>query len=144
MSYELTPADERKLAVRLARSAIERACKDTVTARQLEELDGVPCATLSQEIYKRGLLMLTEIAATADFVSYDEQGQENLRRPDYPARLKALEILMTTRTKEAELLIEANERLAAKGGNGGRMVRARVLTEAQIAQMEQLNRDGAP
>lgn len=141
--YELTHHDERKMAVRLARSAIEKACKDSVLRQQLEDLDGVPVATLSQEIYKAGLLKLIEIAQTADYVKFDEDGEVVARTPNEPVRLKALEILMQTRVAEAKLLIEAQASLDAKQGQRVGMLRAQVVTPAELARIEELTRADA-
>lgn len=95
--YTPTPKEERNNAMRLARSAIREACKDSLLAGQLEQLDGVPTTTLSQEIYKVSLLQLLDIASNAKH----DDGE-----PHYTARLKAHEILSTMRMKEAELLME--------------------------------------
>lgn len=131
-SYRLSVHDERKNAVRLARSAIEKACKDTVVRGQLEALDGVPCGTLSQEIYKVGLLQLVDISTNASHV---DPNDDTNKQPNWPVRLKALEILMQMRMKEAELLIAASEKQGA-GGLRNTPIRAQVLTQAEVDAME--------
>lgn len=95
--YEPTQDEQRGNALRLCRDAIKSACRDSVVAQQLEQLDGVPTTTLSQEIYKVSLLQLLDIASNAKH----DDGE-----PHYVARLKAHEILSSMRMKEAELLIE--------------------------------------
>lgn len=95
--YAPSDAERRQNAMRLCRDAIKQACRDSVLAEQLEQLDGVPTTTLSQEIYKVSLLQLAEIGSNAN----DPDG-----KPNYPARLKAHEILSNMRMREAELIIE--------------------------------------
>lgn len=140
--YELSVVDQRKNAVRLARSAIEKACSDSARAKQLAELEDVPCTTLMQEIYKAAGLELVSIATSAEIVHTDQAGNVE-RAPNYPARLKALEILADQRIREGELLIkmgEAQQGSDAKGGGSMRSVRAVVMTEAEVRRMEEMTR----
>lgn len=134
-----TVHDQRKNAVRLARDAIARATRDAYRAEQLEELDGLPVTTLTQELYKVGLLELVRISTTAEHVSEDADGNES-RRPDYNTRLRALECLMDLRIREGELLLKAGEQSAATSG-GSKFVEARVVTEDDLAKLEAMHRE---
>jgi hypothetical protein len=141
-----TPREARNNALRLVRSAIMQACKDSVIAGQLELLDGVPTNTLSQEIYKVGLLQLLDIASNAERVHVNEDGDEISRTPDYKARLRAHEILANMRMKEAELLIEcqrlglhaAAEQKPASGVEN-LLTREEAVAELQRRRREQLH-----
>jgi hypothetical protein len=102
--YEPTESEQRKNALRLCRDAIKQACRDSVIAQQLEQLDGVPVTTLNQEAYKINLLKLLDIASNATR-KWESRG-ELVEAPDYTARLKAHEIIANLQVREAELLIE--------------------------------------
>lgn len=141
--FELTEDDARRNAARLARDAVRTACKDSIVARMVDNLDDVPCTTISQEVYKVALLQLAEIASGAEQDDMDDAGVV-VKRPNYPARLKALEILMNARHHEAEVLVKLQEvgiKMQQKSGAaGGQFVRARVVTAEQLRELEAKHR----
>lgn len=130
---KLAEHDARKNAARLARDAMKSAIRTSWLNEQVDALDGVPVTTLSQEIYKAGLLKLMELA--------DGGGDEG----SDAVRLAALKVLMDMRMREGELLIEAGRlqseldaRRGASAPAGGAL--PAVVTEDQLAELEALQR----
>jgi hypothetical protein len=103
----LTSREETRHLARIARDAIALACRDARLRDQLDELNDVPVTTINQDAYKVMLLKLLEIASTAERIWFDGEGNEKARGPDYPTRLRALEILADQRIREGELLLKA-------------------------------------
>lgn len=136
--YVPTDHDKRRNALRLVRQHIANACRDAVVADQLEQLDGIPVSTLSQEIYKIALLELLHLSKHAERVRITEGGDE-VRTPDYMARNMALKTLAESRLREAELIVKMRE-LETPERAQGHVVTATVVTEEQLAELEALQR----
>lgn len=140
---ELGPEDQMRNARRLARDHIARACNDARLANQLEELDGVPCTSLSQELYKVALLEAVRLATSATCsvkVGVDEQGMDVFEdKPHDAMRLKAIRMLLDHRIEEGKLLLLAREQAGSAGSERPR-VAVRLVTKEQLANEEQKQR----
>lgn len=143
--FELTDAEKRKNAQRLARSAIVSACRDSVVAKQLDALEGVPVTTLSQEVYKAALLLLLDISANASRSKVDPETGEAEESADYRARNDALRTIADMRMREAELLVELQKIQPAQAPTGGlpglASGEAVVLTPEEVAALEAAQRE---
>jgi hypothetical protein len=114
-AVQVRNAEEREKlsnAERIARGAMRVAVRDSRLAQQVEQLDGVPIPTLTQEIYKAALLKLTEIATTDEAERAYENpntGEVKVVTVANPRQLQALEILLQHRIAEGALLLKAHE-----------------------------------
>ena len=138
--YTPTDADKLRQMDRLARDAVQTACRDARLAGQIELLDGVPVSTLNQDVYKAALLKTLEIATTdeAERVTIDKEGNEHVRIGANPRQLQALELLLEHRIAEGALLLKAQE-LGKASGTVQREAEAReqrsILTADQAEQV---------
>lgn len=144
---EYVPTEREKLsnAARLARDAMRAAVRDSRLAKQVEQLDGVPIPTLTQEIYKAALLKLTEIASTDEaerVYENKETGEVKTVTVANPRQLQALEILLQHRIAEGALLLKAQE-LAVNGDNDApkpMVGNENVLTRDEAVELLQARR----